>query len=271
MLVSFLTHHLVAAVAGRGSTIWPVNSWILSLGIHFPQFQMQAGVTGINTVRIYNPVKQAEDHDPGGCLHPQMGPGTGPVFPCPTFSRPGPCRPLRRRLLGFRLGEHLPCAGGLLRERASRQAREQVVGAPQAPQRCEEKGEGSAHPAPPCGGWSQRTWIDGGKDENPSDLHRDFAPACQIRTAHFCIARRRPHLALPRGRGRCWFEPGPLVGLRAWRRWQHPDVEIPNRSVSPHYRLLLIDLRDHGYSKDILPEFPEYDFDIVGEDISRCD
>ncbi|MDG1382326.1 MAG: alpha/beta hydrolase, partial [Flavobacteriales bacterium] len=26
-------------------------------------------------------------------------------------------------------------------------------------------------------------------------------------------------------------------------------------------------LRDHGYSKDILPEFPEYDFDIVGEDI----
>ena len=35
----------------------------------------------------------------------------------------------------------------------------------------------------------------------------------------------------------------------------------------PHYRLLLIDLRDHGYSKDILPEFPEYDFDIVAEDI----
>ena len=58
-----------------------------------------------------------------------------------------------------------------------------------------------------------------------------------------------------------------MVGLRAWRRGQHPDVEIPNRSVSPHYRLLLIDLRDHGYSKDILPEFPEYDFDIVGEDI----
>ena len=35
----------------------------------------------------------------------------------------------------------------------------------------------------------------------------------------------------------------------------------------PTTACLLIDLRDHGYSKDILPEFPEYDFDIVGEDI----
>ena len=35
-------------------------------GIHYPQFQMQSGVTGINTLRIYNPVKQAQDQDPEG-------------------------------------------------------------------------------------------------------------------------------------------------------------------------------------------------------------
>ncbi|HEY3301154.1 MAG TPA: FAD-binding domain-containing protein [Methylophilaceae bacterium] len=33
-------------------------------GIHWPQVQMQSGSTGINTLRIYNPIKQAQDQDP---------------------------------------------------------------------------------------------------------------------------------------------------------------------------------------------------------------
>jgi deoxyribodipyrimidine photo-lyase len=35
-------------------------------GIHYPQVQMQSGVTGVNTARIYNPVKQSHDQDPDG-------------------------------------------------------------------------------------------------------------------------------------------------------------------------------------------------------------
>lgn len=35
-------------------------------GIHYSQTQMQSGTTGINSVRIYNPIKQGIDHDPTG-------------------------------------------------------------------------------------------------------------------------------------------------------------------------------------------------------------
>ena len=35
-------------------------------GIHYPQIHMQSGITGVNIVRIYNPIKNSEDHDSEG-------------------------------------------------------------------------------------------------------------------------------------------------------------------------------------------------------------
>lgn len=49
-----------------------VGLWLAKLfidyepGIHWSQMQMQAGTTGMNATRVYNPIKQAQDHDPHG-------------------------------------------------------------------------------------------------------------------------------------------------------------------------------------------------------------
>ncbi|MEM8868155.1 MAG: deoxyribodipyrimidine photo-lyase [Verrucomicrobiota bacterium] len=65
MLVSFASYHLW--LDWRSFKDWLACQFIdYEPGIHISQVQMQSGLTGINTLRIYNPIKQGQDHDPEG-------------------------------------------------------------------------------------------------------------------------------------------------------------------------------------------------------------
>ncbi|MBK8977054.1 MAG: deoxyribodipyrimidine photo-lyase [Planctomycetes bacterium] len=65
MLVSFACHHLAQPWQPVATILAPLFL-DYECGIHHAQTQMQAGVTGINAVRIYSPAKQLADQDPGG-------------------------------------------------------------------------------------------------------------------------------------------------------------------------------------------------------------
>lgn len=106
MLVSFLCHQLLldwrAGVAHLARLFLDFEP-----GIHYPQFQMQAGVTGTNTLRIYNPTKQAQEQDPDGLFIRKWVPE---LTNCPQacLHTPWQLLPMEAMMHDFELGRDYP-------------------------------------------------------------------------------------------------------------------------------------------------------------------
>ncbi len=120
MVMSFASYHLWLH--------WRFTGVLLSRhfldfepGIHYSQSQMQSGVTGINAIRIYNPVKQALEQDADGTFIRAWVPELAAV-PVSALAEPHTMPPMLQQMYGVQIGMTypLPIVDNVLAMRAAR-------------------------------------------------------------------------------------------------------------------------------------------------------
>ena len=106
MLVSFSSYHLW--LHWREPGLFLARQFLdFEPGIHWSQMQMQSGTTGINTLRMYSPTKQAQDQDPEGVFIRRWVPELARV-PLPYLAKPWTMDISVQRMAGCIIGADYP-------------------------------------------------------------------------------------------------------------------------------------------------------------------
>ena len=106
MIVSFLTHHLWQP--WQSATFFLAQNFLdFEPGIHYSQLQMQAGETGVNTIRIYNPTKNAIEKDKEAVFIKKWLPKLKEV-PIPLIYEPWKMSEIEQSLFNCKIGKDYP-------------------------------------------------------------------------------------------------------------------------------------------------------------------